>query len=76
MYLSIFRSVDTEIFSNTQYYYCLIHCVCEGKELITGQGQIYSDDLMYVDPCIIVQFLQSKIQQDAIVYENFYYSLF
>ena len=27
--------------------------------------------LMFVDPCIIVQFLQWKIQQDATVYQNF-----
>jgi len=26
---------------------------------------------MFVDPCIIVQFLQRKTQQDATVYQNF-----
>jgi len=28
-------------------------------------------DLMFVDPCIIVQFLQRKTQQDATVYQKF-----
>jgi hypothetical protein len=28
-------------------------------------------NLMFVDPCIIVQFLQRKPQQDATVYQNF-----
>jgi hypothetical protein len=32
--------------------------------------------LMFVNPCIIVQFLQWKTQQDATVYQNLYYSLF
>jgi hypothetical protein len=27
--------------------------------------------LMFVDPCIVVQFLQCKTQQDATVYQNF-----
>jgi len=27
--------------------------------------------LMFMDPCIIVQFLQCKTQQDATVYQNF-----
>jgi hypothetical protein len=30
---------------------------------------------MFVDPCIIVQFIK-KIQQDATMYQNFYYSIF
>jgi hypothetical protein len=37
---------------------------------------IFVADLMFVDPCITVQFLQRKTQQDATVYQNFYYSLF
>jgi len=32
-------------------------------------------DLMFVDPCIIVQFIK-KIQQDATMYQKFYYSIF
>jgi len=32
-------------------------------------------NLMFVAPCIIVQFVK-KIQQDATVYQNFYYSIF
>ena len=30
---------------------------------------------MFVGPCIIAQF-QKKIQQDATMYQNFYYSIF
>jgi len=33
-------------------------------------------NLMFVDPCTIVQFLQWKTQQDAKVLSKFYYSLF
>jgi len=35
----------------------------------------FTENLMFVDPCIIVQFLQRKTQQDATV-SKFYYSLF
>ena len=31
--------------------------------------------LMFANPCIIVKFMKKKIQQDATMYQNFYYFL-
>jgi len=38
--------------------------------------KILDINLIFVDPCITVQFLQWKIQQDATGCQSFYYSLF
>jgi len=39
--------------------------------LLVNNRLIKLTNLMFVDPCIIVQFLQRKTQQDATVYQNF-----
>jgi len=40
------------------------------------QRKLYTiNNLMFMDLCTIVQFIR-KIQQDATMYQNFYYSIF
>jgi len=44
------------------------------KQPGSGIGCMLKDpvvNFMFMDPCIIVQFLQRKTQQDATVYQNF-----
>jgi hypothetical protein len=33
-------------------------------------------NMMFVDPCIIVQFIQKKTQQDATVYQNLLFHVY
>ena len=49
-------------------------CTPISESKVTMNG-IFVLNLMYMDLCIIIQFIK-KIQQDATMYRNFYYSIF